>query len=123
MLGAADYGSTPQGYMTPDQIKQMQGYAADLTAGGMRDKEITSPWQGVRMLADALAGRSMRNQFGQAQQQGYNSAAGTVANQRAPGSFSQPVPYMNSPMGASASSVNPMMGALMSQPPSPYGMG
>lgn len=122
MLGMSDFGSTPEGYMTPDQIKQMQTYAGNLTAGGQRDSTITSPWQGVRMLADTLAGRSMRNQFGQAQKQGMGSAADTISSQPAPGSFNQPVPYMGSPMGASASSMNPMMSALMTQPPT-YGMG
>ena len=121
MLGAADYGSTPEGYMTPDQIKQMQGYAGSLTAGGLRDKEITSPWQGVRMLADTLAGRSMRNQFGQAQMQNLGNDANLRTSQPPAGSFSQPVPYMSSPMGASASAMNPMMSALMTPPP--YGMG
>lgn len=65
----ANSGSTPSGYMTPEQINQMYQYSGALTKGGMRDEEITSPWQGARMMADALAGRSMRNQAGAAQQQ------------------------------------------------------
>lgn len=64
-----DMNSTPPGYMTPDQIKQMYAYSGDLTKGGMRDDTITSPWQGIRMMSDALAGRSMRNQAGGQQQQ------------------------------------------------------
>lgn len=68
-MASQDIGSTTSGYMTPDQIAQMQQYSSDLTKGGMRDKEITSPWQGVRMMADALSGNIMRNRAGQQQQQ------------------------------------------------------
>src|ERR1700692_3302762 len=133
--------STPAGYMTPEQIQQMYHYSGNLTAGGMRDKEITSPWQGVRMMADALAGRSMRNQAGQQQKGGINDY--TQRLEQSPGSPmgggnipSTPPPAQGTPTppqsiqpqptrppmmpnsaGSPMQGQNPMLAALMTQPP------
>lgn len=164
-----DQGDYPTGYMTPEQIAQMYQQSSALSKGGQRDDTITSPWQGARMMADALAGRSMRNQAGAAQQKNLNldtttrmmqppplsvppsATPGTPPQMQAPPVTPTPPvrpPPMNAPMGASPpvpglqGSVppsmpggppgappgmvggmqpqNPMMAALMSQPP---GMG
>lgn len=81
----------PPGYLPPDQVKQMYDYSQGLTKGGMRDDTITSPWQGARMMADALAGRSMRNQAGQAQAGNTFGAGADLANVQRPGAQS-PIP-------------------------------
>jgi hypothetical protein len=89
MLSAEDFLNTPSNYATPDQLASVRQYADLLTKGGQRDQQITSPWQGVRMLADALSGNVLRNQAGQQQMQGYGSAADAVSSQ-APGGSPQP---------------------------------
>lgn len=81
-----DLLSTPSGYASPEQLASVQQYAALLSKGGMRDKEITSPWQGVRMMADALSGGMMRNQAGQMGQQNRNlDASGIMGAAQPPG--------------------------------------
>lgn len=161
-----DQGDYPTGYMTPDQIAQMYQQSSALSKGGQRDAEITSPWQGARMMADALAGRSMRNQAGAAQAQNtFGAGRQTAAIQppggapqapmlpsiaptppsATPGSFGTPTPPIPQPrpiMGTGSpvanagitgsgmpgapmsggipqqqGGINPMMAALMSQPP------
>jgi hypothetical protein len=64
--------STPAGYMTPEQVEQMYGYGGRLTKGATRDETITSPWQGLRMMADALSMNKVKNQAGQQQMGGIN---------------------------------------------------
>lgn len=71
---------TPPNYMPPDQLALQKEYAAALMKGGQRDKEITSPWQGVRMMADTLAGRHLQNQAGQQQASNTFGAGQEVAS-------------------------------------------
>jgi len=98
MLSPEDFLNTPTGYATPDQLASVRQYADLLTKGGMRDQQITSPWQGVRMLADTLAGTHLRNQAAQQQMQGYDSGAGAVAAQP-PAGASLPQPQSDSSSG------------------------
>lgn len=75
-----------QGYQDPNLVNQTYGYAGELTKGGLRDKEITSPWQGVRMMADALSGGMMRNRAGQMGQGNRNlDASGVMGAAQPPG--------------------------------------
>lgn len=118
-----------QGYQDPTKINQMYGYAGGLTKGGMRDEPITSPWQGVRMMSDALGGNLMRNQAGHLAQQNRNmDASGTMGvaqppgmpPSQSPGSFGTPTPPQQmthpTPMPTPPPSPPPQMG---SAPPVP----
>lgn len=113
MPGMLDMASTPPGYQTPQQVQQMYDQSAAYTKGGMRDAPITSPWQGARMMADALSGNVMRNRAGQQQMGGLNSGASqqlgmaqppgapqgqpSMAPSQTPGSFSTPTPPASQP--------------------------
>lgn len=112
MPGMLDMASTPPGYQTPQQVQQMYDQSAAYTKGGMRDSTITSPWQGARMMADALSGNVMRNRAGQsqmgnntldAQTRGMQSPSGmpqgqpSMAPSQTPGSFGTPTPPMPPP--------------------------
>lgn len=92
-----------QQYTTPDQLTSMQQYAHLLMRGGQRDQPITSPWQGARMMADALSGNVMRNRAGQQQMSNLGLDAQTRGMQTLPGS--QPGP-MGQPQ-ASAGGLDP----------------
>ncbi len=100
-----DLLGTPSGYASPEQLASVQQYAALLSKGGMRDKEITSPWQGVRMMADALSGGIMRNQAGQMGQQNRNlDASGIMGAAQPPGGMAGlDQPPSQQPPGAQAS--------------------
>ncbi len=92
MLSPASAPGVPQGYIPPDQISQMYDYAGNLTKGGQRDAPISSPWQGARMMADALAGRSMRNQAGGAQAGNTFGAGAQIAQTQGAGAPPSPPP-------------------------------
>ncbi len=142
--------STPQGYMTPAQVEQMYGYTGALQKGATRDDTITSPWQGLRMMADALSMNKMRSQAGQQQMGGINDythrleqARNTPPQPSTPGSppptqMAPPPPPSTRPLapmtgapimglqgsapsatpgGVPGAPIDPMMQALMSQPP------
>ncbi len=112
MVSPSDLSSTPAGYMTPAQIEQMYGYSGALTQGATRDKEITSPWQGVRMMADALAMNKMRGGAGQQQMQGIQDY--THRLEQAPG---QPLPAMAPP--PAPPQMQPSLPAQPIRPPPP----
>lgn len=84
-----DLLGTPSGYATPDQLASVQQYANLLMKGGQRDKEITSPWQGLRMMADTLSGNIMRNRAGQ-QQMGNTAMLGNAQADVEGQTFPQP---------------------------------
>ncbi len=54
-------------YTMPDQLASQRQYADLLRKGATRDEPMTSPWQGARMMADALSGNIMSNRAGQQQ--------------------------------------------------------
>jgi hypothetical protein len=54
-----DMSSTPAGYASPDQLAQANLLTQQVNKGAHRDAPITSPWQGARMMADALTGQKM----------------------------------------------------------------
>lgn len=96
-ISPEDLLGTPSGYATPDQLSQVQQYANALMKGGQRDQPITSPWQGVRMMADTLSGNIMRNRMGQQQMANLGLDAQTRGVQPPPGS--QPSAMAPHPMG------------------------
>src|ERR1700692_3381679 len=83
-MALEDYLSTPSGYATPDQLASVRQYADLLMKGGQRDQPITSPWQGVGMMADTLAGKSAMGQAGQQQMAGIQNYTNRL--EQAPGS-------------------------------------
>jgi hypothetical protein len=96
------YANIPPGYVAPDLASQQYDYSKNLTAGGMRDKPISSPWQGVRMMADALSGGYARNQAGQQQAGNTFGAGNDIASVPRPGqptSLAPPPSATPSPMG------------------------
>ncbi len=84
-MGPEDLLSTPSGYATPEQLASVQQYANLLLKGGQRDQPITHPLQGLRMMADTLAGRHLQNQAGQQQAQNTFGAGAQVAGAQPPG--------------------------------------
>ncbi len=101
-----------QGYQDPNLINQTFGYAGGLTKGGLRDEPITSPWQGARMMADALAGGMMRNRAGQIGQGNRNQDASGLmgAVPHLPGQPISQAPFSANPPPSGGLDTPPMAG-------------
>jgi hypothetical protein len=137
MTSPFDMLSTPAGYATQDQINQGYALGKNQTAAGHRDAPITSPWQGVRMMADTLSGANAMHQTGAAQTDPRFAGTGdvvphTVPNQppgSPPGMLGTPPPPTASlppPPGAMAGGPPPMSGGAppmpQARPPGAPGM-
>ncbi len=114
-MSMLDNGSVPPGYVDPQQIQQRLLYQHRLAQGATRDEPMTSPWQGARMMADALAMNRVGNQAGGAQQQnqrllGNVNTDATLQSQ--PPGAGTPTPPIRSPMP-------PPQAQSMAPPPPP----
>jgi len=61
MMGQDSLLGTPSGYATPEQIKSMYEYSKYLGQGEAQQPVITSKWQGVSNIVNALMGGWLSN--------------------------------------------------------------
>jgi hypothetical protein len=131
--------STPAGYATPDQLAQANMLTQQVNKGAHRDAPITSPWQGARMMADALTGQKMMQHNSQQEMasRGYDnpqslqgpggapsqmppgSPPGMLGQQPPPNTAMPPPPPPSSPQAGGAAGGMPMP---QPRPPSAPGM-
>jgi hypothetical protein len=110
--------STPEGYATQDQIGSANTLGQNLLKGGQRDDTITSPWQGVRMMADTLAGGNALQKAGGAQMN-LNTRAAQDVTQHAPANSPMP-PQPGTPPQMQPPPAQPAP-ISMGPPPTPMG--
>jgi hypothetical protein len=67
MVDQSNLLSTPSGYATPEQIKDMYDYAKYLGQGNAQFPVITKPTQGISNMVNALMGGWLSNRANQAQ--------------------------------------------------------